>query len=157
MAKHSLDLKVEVAKLVLSGPDCYKRVAARYGLSPSMARRWAASYKLLGLSGLKKPYSAYSVEFKHQAILSVLNDGLSIGETLRKYNIPVHTTLTAWIRLYNEGGINALQNKPRGRPRMSQQQKPSPVPANKPSEEMTREELLEELEYRRAEVAYLKN
>ena len=38
---------------------------------------------------------------------------------------------------------------------MSKQEKPRPLP-EKPLEEMTREELLEEVEYRRAEVAYLK-
>ncbi len=156
MAKHSLDLKVEVSKFVLSGPDGYKRVAARYGLSPSMVRRWAAAYKLHGLSGLKKPYSPYSIEFKHQAILSVLSDGLSIGEAMLKYNIPACTTLPTWIKLYNEGGTDALQTKPRGRPRMSKQKKSSPIPASKPLQEMTREELLEELEDRRVEVACLK-
>ena len=39
---------------------------------------------------------------------------------------------------------------------MSKQEKPSSVPANKPLQEMTREELLEEIEDRRAEVACLK-
>ena len=155
MAKHLLDLKLEVAKLVLAGPDGHKRVAARYGLSPSMVRRWTAAYKAHGLTGLKKPYGLYPIDIRHQAVQSVLTDGLSIYEAMDKYNIPTHTTIEAWVRLYNEGGIDALQNKPRGRPKMSKQEKPKPLP-EKPLEEMTREELLEELEYRRTEVAYLK-
>lgn len=122
-----------------------------------MVRRWTAAYRTHGTVGLKKPYALYPIEVRHQATLSVLGDGLSIGEAMLKYNIPTCTTLTTWIRLYNEGGIEALQNKRRGRPRMSKQQKPSPVPeTNKPLQEMTREELLEELEDRRAEVACLK-
>ena len=32
MAKHSLDLKLEVAKIVLEGPYGHKRVAARHGV-----------------------------------------------------------------------------------------------------------------------------
>lgn len=155
MAKHSLDLKLEVAKIVLTGPDGHKRVAARYGLSPSMVRRWTAAYKAHGLAGLKKPYALYPIGIRYQAVQSVLTDGLSIYETMDKYNIPTHTTIETWVRLYNEGGIDALQNKPRGRPKMSKQEKPRPLP-EKPLEEMTREELLEEVEYRRAEVAYLK-
>lgn len=155
MLKHSLDLKVEVVKTILSGPDGHKRVAARYGLDPSMVRRWVAAYNVHGVIGLKKPYALYSVEIRHQAVQSVLTDGQSMNEAMAKYNIPTHTTLQTWIRLYNEGGIDALQNKPRGRPKMSKQAKPSPV-SEKPLEEMTREELLQELEYRRAEVAYLK-
>lgn len=155
MAKHSLDLKLEVAKIVLSGPDGHKRVAARYRLSPSRVRRWAAAYKSHGVSGLKKPYAVYPIDLRRQAVQSVLSDGLSMGEALLRFNIPTYSTLQTWIRLYNEGGIDALQNKPRGRPKMSKQEKPRPLP-EKPLEEMTREELLEEVEYRRAEVAYLK-
>ena len=155
MAKHSLDLKLEVAKIVLAGPDEHKRVAARYGLSPSMVRRWVAGYKSHGMAGLKKTYAHYSVETRYQAVQSVQTEGLSLGEAMLKFNIPTYTTLQTWIRHYNEGGIDALQNKPRGRPKMSKQAKPSPL-SDKPLEEMTREELLEELEYRRAEVAYLK-
>ncbi len=155
MLKHSLDLKVEVVKTVISGPDGHKRVAARYGLDPSMVRRWVAAYKAHGVVGLKKPYALYSIEVRHEAVQSVLTDGLSVNEAMAKYNIPTHTTLQNWIRLYNEGGIEALQNKPTGRPKMSKPLQPSRV-SEKPLEEMTREELLEELEYRRAEVAYLK-
>ena len=81
---------------------------------------------------------------------------MSINEALAHYNIPANTSLVSWIRLYNMGGIDALQTKPRGRPRMSKQEKTSPVPENKPLQEMTREELLEELEDRRVEVACLK-
>ena len=155
MAKHSLDLKLEVAKVVLSGPNGHKRVAARYGLSPTMVRRWASRYKSHGLAGLKKPYALYTLETRFQAVQSVQAEGLSLSETILKFNIPTYTTLQTWIRLYNKGGIEALQNKPRGRPKMSKQQKPSPM-VEKPLAEMTREELLEELEYRRTEVAYLK-
>lgn len=156
MAKHLLDLKLEVAKIVLAGPDGHKRVAARYGLSPSMVRRWAAAYKAHGLAGLKKPYALYPIDIRYQAAQSILTDGLSIYEAMGKYNIPTHSTIETWVRLYNGGGIDALKNKPRGRPKMSKQEKPKPLP-EKPLEEMTREELLEELEYRRTEVAYLKN
>lgn len=155
MAKYSLEFKVEAVTACLSGTDGHKRVAARYGLSTSMFRRWVAAYKAHGIDGLKKPYTLYPIEFRHQAVQSILVHGLSINEAMIKFNIPTHSTLQTWIRLYNEGGIEALQNKPRGRPKMSKQSKPSPV-SEKPLEEMTREELLEELEYRRAEVAYLK-
>ena len=108
MAKHLLDLKLEVAKIVLAGPDGHKRVAARYGLSPSMVRRWTAAYKAHGLAGLKKPYALYPIDIRYQAVQSVLTDGLSIYEAMNKYNIPTHTTLQNWIRLYNEGGIEAV-------------------------------------------------
>ena len=155
MAKYSLDLKLEVAKAVVSGPDGHKRVAGRYGLCPSIARRWGAAYKAHGIAGLYKPYRHYPVEIRHQAVESILVDGISIMNAMIKYNIPTPSTLVTWVRLYNEGGIEALQNKPRGRPKMSKQEKPKPI-SEKPLEEMTREELLAEVEYRRAEVAYLK-
>lgn len=120
-----------------------------------MVRRWAKAYELHGDAGLNKAHMPYSVALKQTVVEAVLKDQISIREACAIHNIPAYVTVLTWIRLYNEGGIEALQNKPRGRPKMSKQEKPSPLP-EKPLEEMTREELLEEVEYRRAEVAYLK-
>ena len=156
MAKHSLDLKREAVNSYLSGTEGYEILADRLGVGRSMLRRWVAAYKLHGIDGLKHRYRLYPSDFKCQVVQSVLRGELTSNQALAKYNIPSYTTLQSWIRLYNESGIDALQNKPRGRIRMKKQEKPSPAPECKPLQEMTREELLEELEYRRTEVAYLK-
>lgn len=155
MKKHSLDLRHEAVKAYLAGNQGYRAVANRFGVGRTALRRWVATYKIHGLDNQKRHYQFYPIDFKERAVLSVVNGWMTVNEALAHYNIPANTSLLSWIRLYNAGGVDALRNKPRGRPKMSKQSKPKPMP-EKPLEEMTREELLEELEYRRTEVAYLK-
>lgn len=155
MAKYSFEFKQQVVEYYLSGKDSLRLTADRFGTTHSQVRQWAARYKAHAADGLKKRFTHYSADFKYQAVQLVLNGSRSISEACIQLNIPAASSLLHWIHLYNEGGIDALQNKPRGLPNMSTQEKPSPLP-DKPLEEMTREELLEEVEYRRAEVAYLK-
>jgi transposase-like protein len=80
---------------------------------------------------------------------------LSINQAASQFNIPAPSTISRWQRLYNEGGITALEPKPKGRPSMSKPFKPF-APTNKPVTQMTPEELMQELEYRRVETDYLK-
>lgn len=155
MVKYSLDFKIEAVTACLHGPDGYRRVASRYGVPTTLFRHWVAAYKTHGAAGLAKPFMIYPLEIRYQVVQSVLTDGLSINEAVAKHNILSRGTVQNWIRLYNEGGIEALKRKYRGRSEMSKHSKIAVVP-DKPLEEMTREELLKELEYRRAEVAYLK-
>lgn len=155
MTKYSLDFKLEVIKACLSGARGTKSVAKQFSMSRTLLTRWVSAYKLHGAESLNRRHRCYPITFKHQVVQSVINGTMTANEALAHYNIPANTTLSTWIRLYNEGGVDALQNRPRGRPKMSKQAKPKPL-SEKPFEEMTRDELLEELEYRRAEVAYLK-
>ena len=80
---------------------------------------------------------------------------LSINQAAARFNIAAPSSIAVWQRLYNEGGITALEPKPKGRPPMSKPLKPF-VPTNKPVIQMTPEELMQELEYRRVETDYLK-
>lgn len=45
--------------------------------------------------------------------------GLSLRSAAGHFNIAAPSTILVWRRLYNEGGITALQSKPQGRPPMS--------------------------------------
>jgi transposase len=83
-------------------------------------------------------------------------DELSLREVSALYDIRDAGSVARWARLYDEGGINALTPRPRGRPRkMVTSLPPKPTEAGTP-DERSREELLKENEYLRAEVAYLK-
>lgn len=155
MAKYSLKFKRQVAEIYLNSRRGARDIATEFGLDHSMVRQWGKAYKLHGEPGLKRAYEPYSISFKQTVVTKVLSGQLSGREACAIHNIPAHSSVSTWIRLYNEGGIEALQNRPRGRSKMSKQAKPRPV-SEKPLEEMSREELLQELEYRRAEVTYLK-
>jgi transposase len=111
--------------------------------------------KLHGLLGLKKPYSHYPIEFKLKILKAVSSGSYSVHQASIHFNIPSQGTIPTWQRLYNVGGVDALTNRPRGRPkRMSTPTQPY-QPSNKPVEELTAEELILEVQYRRAEEAYL--
>jgi len=71
------------------------------------------------------------------------------------FNIAAPSTITIWQRLYNEGGIAALESKPKGRPPMLKQSEIAALLA-KPSTELTHEELLRKALYLEVENAYLK-
>lgn len=156
MAKHATEFKLEVVKYRIEGKHGIAATSRLFGIDKSTIRSWVDAYKLHGLLGLKKPYPHYSNEFKLEVIKAVSSGEMSIRMACAHFNIHDHSTISTWQRLYNAGGIDALTYIPRGRPRpMSTPTKPY-QPSNKPVEELTPEELILEVQYRRAEVAYLK-
>ena len=95
--------------------------------------------------------SKYTLHFKYQAVLHYLHIR-SQQRTADHYGIS-RTHLRRWIRAYQEGGIGALEH-PQSKT-MTEHRK-NPFIADKPDNEKTQAELIEELCYMRAKVAYLK-
>ena len=95
--------------------------------------------------------SKYTLHFKYQAVLHYLHIR-SQQRTADHYGIS-RTHLRRWIRAYQEGGIGALEH-PQSKT-MTEHRK-NPFIADKPDQEKTQAELIEELCYMRAKVAYLK-
>ena len=91
--------------------------------------------------------SKYTLHFKYQAVLHYLHI-----RSPDHYGIS-RTHLRRWIRAYQEGGIGALEH-PQSKT-MTDHRK-NPFIADKPDHEKTQTELIEELCYMRAKVAYLK-
>jgi transposase-like protein len=155
MAKYSTEFKLEVVKFHLSKKAGSRMTGQFFGIDEAIVRKWVDAYICHGLLGLKKPYSPYTTEFKLSVLKAISSGDFSVRHACAHFNIPAQSTILTWQRLYNEGGIDAL-NRLRGRPKpMSTPTKPY-QPSNKPVEELTPEELILEVQYRRAEVAYLK-
>ena len=57
----------------------------------------------------------YSAQIKKQAVLEVLKEEKSIGETAIKYGLSSKTALTKWVKDYQENGNQIVERK-RGRP-----------------------------------------
>ena len=72
------------------------------------------------------------------------------------FNLRGHGTVSRWERLYHEGGLDTLKAKPKGRPKMMKPSLPATPPKAKADDTRTREQLLDEIDYLRAEVDYLK-
>jgi len=156
MSKYSKEFKLEVIKHYLSGKGGFKTVGDHYGVKHTYVQKWVHAYKAHGQKSLTKTYTHYPDTFKVSVLQSMQQDQLSINQAAARFNVPAPSTISLWQRLYNEGGITALEPKPKGRPPMSKPRSKAFTPTNKPVSQMTPQELMQELEYRRVEIDYLK-
>jgi transposase len=156
MAKYDERFKQRLVDAYLQGESGIKALAARHEIHHAMLERWVAAYREHGSAALRSKYSSYDAQFKMRVLKHMWRDGLSEREVSARYDIRDAGSVARWARLYDEGGINALVPRPRGRPpQMSASPPDRPAEANSP-DTRPREELLKEIEYLRAEVAYLK-
>lgn len=153
MSKYSLSFKLKVVQHYLSGLEGQKATAKRFGIDHSAVRKWSSAWKIHGEAGLAKRHSRYSPAFKESVILHMREHLLSARQVSAKFNIPAFTSVCLWERLYDEGGLETLKNKGRGRKKMSE---PTKEPAPKSTSPLLNKNEREELELLRAEVAYLK-
>jgi len=155
MSKYSSQFKLKVVKdyLNLGGK---RRVATLYGIHPADVLKWVLAYRAHGLPSLqKRALQRYTPEFKLSVLRYMETNQISIRPTAAHFNIAAPSSIATWQRLYNEGGITALEPKPKGRPPMSKRSEIQALLA-KPSEQLTHEELLRKAQYLEVENAYLK-
>jgi len=115
----------------------------------SQVRRWTRIYDVLGEAGLEHGKPTLDVDQRFGLIKRVEN-GESYTSAALSAGIGADV-LIRWHKIYRESGIDGLQSLKRGKPPMDKKK-----PEQKKDSEKTREELLEELEYVRAENEYLK-
>ncbi|WP_255561327.1 IS3 family transposase, partial [Polynucleobacter sp. Fuers-14] len=155
MSKYSTQFKLKVVKEYLKFGGL-RRIANLHEINTSDIRNWTLAYQTHGLPSLKKrALRQYTPQFKLSVLRYMKNNQTSIRPTAAHFNIAAPSSISVWQRLYNEGGIAALQARPKGRVPMPKPFKPF-VPTNKPVTQMTQEELIQELEYRRVETDYPK-
>lgn len=154
MAKYDERFKLKVAREGAQSTTPLREVASRHGLDYSMVRRWVDSYREHGLAGLAKKYGRYDARFKQRVLQRMRDEGLSRRQAMTLFGIRSPAVIGAWQRQYDQGGLGALAPAYKRKPRMPPKKSPNRAPT--PDEELTREELLKELAYLRAETAYLK-
>lgn len=157
MTKYNLSLKQSLIEECLSAKSVHE-VAIKHGLSPSILRRWVKGYEKHGAMGLIAKYSHYDAQFKLKVLQCVEQDGLSAQQACIRFDIRGPSSIRQWKKLYDEGGVEALQpHRPQesSMPRKSSKQL-KVTPAVPSDAELTPEQMLQELAYLRAENAYLK-
>jgi len=154
MAKFDLKFKQEVVREYLAGGSA-RGLGKEYGLDHGTIRRWVQSYRYHGVEGLSKKFEHYSAEFKLSVLKRMKQDHLSQREVEAMFGLRGCGTVSRWERLYHEHGLAGLKPRPKGRSTMMKP-KIAPKPAKKADDTRPREELLDEIEYLRAEVDYLK-
>ena len=115
--RHGDEVRTRAAELFDLGWS-HDAVARYLGLSSYLLRSWHYTYSALGKEALfVTTHKVYDFETKLAAVRDFLERGLSGAEVMSKYGIASINPLRTWIRLYREGGPDALSPKPKGRPR----------------------------------------
>lgn len=156
MTKYDERFRRRVVQAYLAGEAGTKTLAHRYGVGRTMVRRWVASYREHGEQGLRKKHSHYDARFKLSVLQRMRRDELSYAQVAALFGIRNERSIPIWERLYHEGGIDALTPRRRGCPPKMTTSPPPKSTDDTVQKEPTREELLKEIVYLRAEVAYLK-
>ena len=151
MSKYNRELKLTIAKQCLHGAAS-RRLSSEYSISSRQIRYWAQVYSIHGTNSFLPTLHSSSAEKKLQALNLMWTRGWSLTHTSAVLNLSSPGTLSSWLKKYNEAGLEGLESRPIGRPLMKSLSKATP----KPDDEMTLEELREELAYLRAENAVLK-
>ncbi len=152
MAKYSYELKLKIVQFYLSGNAGYTATAAHFNVTRSHVGIWVAYYQRHGVKGLKpcKQGRKYPLDLRLKVVTAILEQGLSLRGAAVEFNVSGISLVSQWLCLYQKGGVEALKPKIRGR-------KPMKTPLiNQTDEQKTHTELLKELAYLRAEIAYLK-
>ncbi|MFD2367872.1 IS3 family transposase [Pseudoduganella sp. GCM10020061] len=161
MSKYSEQVKLAVIDLYLSGAAGYKAAGKQYGVCHTMVREWVTAFRHHGVEGLRaKLRQVYSAEFKLKALQHMWDHKLTYTEAAGVFDVRNHGVLSAWERSYHAGGIDALAPKKTLRPQKnpvptSKKCPENPVPRSA-ADDVTREQLIDEVNYLRMEVAYLK-
>lgn len=156
MTKYSEQLKLKLVKQYVAGRAGVETLARQYGVSRSALQLWIAAYGQHGRDGLRKKSSHYDAQFRMSVLMHMWQKDLPYQQVAAVFDIRSPGCIAQWERRYHDGGIDALAPRPRGRPKTMTQQVPEKPTADNAPDRRTREQLLKENEYLRAEVAYLK-
>ncbi len=156
MTKYDQSFKRQLVKVYLNGEGSCESLGQKYGVGYSTLRRWVSAFRAHGEAGLRKKHETYSADFKMSVLQHMWRHELSYQRTCAVFDLREANSVSRWERQYHEGGFEALMPRRKGQPpKMSKPKQPA-QPTTVPADERSREDLLKENEYLRAEVAYLK-
>ena len=157
MTKYNEQFKLEVVQDYLNGSSAGLRVVAqRHGIpSHFMVRKWVLAYQMHGNVGQGGKRKQYSAQFKLSVLEHMWENQLSMLQAAVKFDIRDHGMVGRWERAYRDGGVEALALRPKG------QLHPMATPISEPDrppddDKRTREQLLDEIQQLRMELAYTK-
>lgn len=153
MSKLTRDQKIEIYEKRKLGKSI-SSLSQEYGITTWVIIYLCKLIELHGFEVLREGKSrSYSNKFKKEIINEVLLNGKSVKSTSLKHGLTSSGLLTNWIKSYRKNGYTIV-NKPKGRqPRMTKK----PLKKKTLTEVEKIKALENELEYLRAENAYLKN
>ena len=151
MSKYSRELKLIIAKECLNGKSS-RKLASEFTISSRQIRYWTSVFAIHGTNAFLPTSHGCSAKTKLQALKLMWTNDWSLTHTSAILNLSSPGSLSVWLKTYKNAGFRGLECSSIGRSPV----KPQPNTTAKPNNEMTLEELKEELAYLRAENAVLK-
>lgn len=147
MAQYTEEFRRKVVQHYLSTHDGVKRTAKIFGVHKATIQLWISTYREHGedVAVSDKKRHRRAPEVKEAVVHDILDNQMSVRQAAAKYNIS-RPQLARWLESYKNGGIEALAG-------MKQRKRTDASTQAKKPEFLTLEE---ELDYLRAENAYLK-
>lgn len=149
MSKHHRAFKLKIAELALS--ESSSAISNKFNVTSRQVRYWTAIYRIHGAESFRSVHKPYSQAFKAEVLKTMAANSWSLGYTSAFFDLSSPGILFQWQKLYAHDGISRLKPQKKGRPVMT-----NTSSSSKPVEQMTEEELREELAYLRAENDVLK-
>jgi len=157
MTKYNEQFKLEVVQDYLaSGSAGLRAVAQRHGIpSHFTVRKWVLAYQIHGNVGQSRKRRQYSAQFKLSVLEHMWENHLSMIQTAAEFDIRDHGMVGRWEHAYRDGGVEALAPRPKGQ--FNSMATPAPKPDSPPDDDKrSREQLLDEIQQLRMELAYTK-
>ncbi len=149
--QYSKEEKLDAMSNILSGAKGITETSRLLNVSTSSLEQWVRKLKLYGEASLERRYTINNSDFKFSVIMDIVNNGLSLNEASLKYNLSTYA-ISSWRSRLEDQGISGLDSRIKGRKAKVMKTTESPKNVSK----RTQTDLEKELEYLRAENAYLK-
>jgi transposase len=155
--KYSIKQKQLAVRSVLEGRESCRSAARRLGCEKSAVDRWLKQYKQHGTKGFAIRNGSYDGLFKARVVEYIRRNGVSLPQAASHFNIPNESTIHCWLKIYEQRGAIGLLKGRRGGKASTMTKKPT-KPIVKQSDPAVQKlaEMQKELDYLRAENAFLK-
>lgn len=109
--KHEAEFKLQVIEEHLMGHPV-NSLSKQYEISRSLIRKWIDHHRSNGTEGLlPKSCLYYPKEFKLKVVKAYKDKRLSLRDCCLQFNIPTQSTISSWVRRYEQLGIMALMSR----------------------------------------------
>ncbi len=126
MNKYEVDCIFELIKQIQS-KESWKTAGKRFVANTSCLCKRFGIYECRGPERWRDRHGSYPVEFKELVIRCKKEHFLSARETAALFNIPSPTTVQAWEKRYDEGGIQGLADQRRRKTSLSKDTQSMPA------------------------------
>jgi transposase len=159
--KHPYSDRLQIVSKVLDEHYPIRTTGKLFDANQRQVKYWVALYSRYGEEGLRMQSRYYPMEFKYKVLQDMFETHLTLQETALKYGIPSPSTVLMWKRKYDKKGLLGLNDGSRIWTENMVKEDDATSSDKKKNQELPpggreRKDLLKEIDFLKAENAYLK-